>query len=160
MPEERIAADVIIVAVGQKIETEAFEKAGLAADKGAFTSLTGGQAENGGIIVVGGECVTGPATAIRAIAAGKVAAANIDEFLGYHHEISIDINIPKPSSLSNKPQHGRINTSMRTAFERKCDFDCIENGLTDEGAAAESLRCLRCDYFGYGSFRGGREKKW
>ncbi len=158
-PEERIAADVIIVAVGQKIETEAFGKAGLAVENGAFSTLRGGQAEKGGKIFVGGECVTGPATAIRAIAAGKVAAANIDEFLNFHHEISIDMDLPKPP-LSNKPQHGRINTSMRTAFERKCDFNCIENGLTDEGAAAESMRCLRCDYFGYGSFRGGREKKW
>ena len=33
-------------------------------------------------VFAGGDCVTGPATAIRAIAAGKVAAANIDEHLG------------------------------------------------------------------------------
>ena len=32
-------------------------------------------------IFAGGDCVTGPATVIRAIAAGKVAAANIDEYL-------------------------------------------------------------------------------
>lgn len=159
MPEERIRADVIIVAVGQKIETDVFGKAGLVVNKGAFVTLPGGQVAAGGKIFVGGECVTGPATAIRAIAAGKVAAANIDEFLGFHHEISVDVDIPK-ASLANKPQHGRINTSMRAAFERKCDFNCIENGLTDEGASAESFRCLRCDYFGYGSFRGGREKKW
>ena len=37
-------------------------------------------------VFAGGDCVTGPATVIRAIAAGKVAAANIDEYLGYHHE--------------------------------------------------------------------------
>ena len=38
--------------------------------------------------------VIGPATVIRAIAAGKVAAANIDEYLGYHHEITSDVEIP------------------------------------------------------------------
>ena len=32
-------------------------------------------------VFAGGDCVTGPATVIRAIAAGKVAAANIDEYL-------------------------------------------------------------------------------
>ena len=32
-------------------------------------------------VFAGGDCVTGPATAIRAIAAGKVAAANIDDYL-------------------------------------------------------------------------------
>ena len=32
-------------------------------------------------IFAGGDCATGPATVIRAIAAGKVAAANIDQYL-------------------------------------------------------------------------------
>lgn len=47
-------------------------------------------------VFAGGDCVTGPATAIRAIAAGKVAAANIDEQLGFHHEIRTDVEIPAP----------------------------------------------------------------
>ena len=51
-------------------------------------------------------------------------------------------------------------TTFRTAFERKCDFDCIEHGLTDQGALSETFRCLRCDHYGYGAFRGGREDKW
>lgn len=34
-------------------------------------------------VYAGGDCVTGPATVIRAIAAGKVAAANIDEYLKF-----------------------------------------------------------------------------
>ena len=29
-----------------------------------------------------------------------------------------------------------------------------------EEACQESGRCLRCDHFGFGSFRGGREKQW
>ena len=33
-------------------------------------------------------------------------------------------------------------------------------GLTEEGALAEASRCLRCDHFGYGIFRGGRNNKW
>ena len=36
----------------------------------------------------------------------------------------------------------------------------IECGLTQEGACAEAGRCLRCDHFGYGIFRGGRNEKW
>ena len=47
-------------------------------------------------IFAGGDCVTGPATVIRAIAAGKVAAANIDEYLGFHHQITSDVEIPLP----------------------------------------------------------------
>ena len=46
------------------------------------------------------------------------------------------------------------------ADERKRDFKCIECGLTDEEAYAEASRCLRCDHYGYGIFRGGRNEKW
>ena len=110
-------------------------------------------------VFAGGDCVTGPATVIRAIAAGKVAAANIDEYLGFRHEISVDVVIPDPQ-LSSNPPHGRINTTERQACERKNDFTCIECGMTDEEANAESSRCLRCDHFGYGIFRGGRKSTW
>ena len=96
---------------------------------------------------------------IRAIAAGKVAAANIDEYLGYHHVIDVGVEVPT-ARLNNKPPHGRITTTEREADERKRDFKCIECGLTDEEAYAEASRCLRCDHFGYGIFRGGRKGKW
>ncbi len=36
---------------------------------------------------VGDDCVTGLATIINAVAAGKVAVANTDTFFGYHHDI-------------------------------------------------------------------------
>ncbi len=100
-----------------------------------------------------------PASAIRAIAAGKVAAANIDEHLGFQHEIKVELDIPAPR-LNNRAPHGRINTTEREACERRCDFEDIECGLTEEGARTEASRCLRCDHYGYGIFRGGRNEKW
>ena len=33
-------------------------------------------------------------------------------------------------------------------------------GMTEEEAVQESSRCLRCDHFGYGIFKGGRVEKW
>ena len=110
-------------------------------------------------VFAGGDCVTGPATAIRDIAAGKVAAANIDEQLGFHHEIRTDVEIPAPH-LDVCPPRGRVNTKEREAAQRKCDFEDIECGMTHEEACAESGRCLRCDHFGYGIFKGGRSSKW
>ncbi len=159
LPMERIEADVFVLAVGQRVQTGILKEGGLAIDKGKLVAGTNGIIEPGSKIFAGGECVTGPATAIRAIAGGKVAAANIDEFLGYHHEISVDVEVPD-APANNTPAWGRINTTFRTAFERKCDFDCIEHGLTDQGALSETFRCLRCDHYGYGAFRGGREEKW
>ena len=48
----------------------------------------------------------------------------------------------------------------RDAAERKQDFQCIECGMTLQEAMQESSRCLRCDHFGYGIFKGGRVERW
>lgn len=160
LDEVRIPADIIVVAIGQGIEIQGFDQAGVPITRGGrLVAALSGQVSDMDNVFAGGDCVTGPATAIRAIAAGKVAAANIDEHLGYHHEIQVDVDIPAPR-LNNCPPHGRINTTEREACERKCDFEDIECGLTEEGAVTEASRCLRCDHFGYGIFRGGRDIKW
>ena len=159
LEEVRIPADVIVVAIGQGIEIQGFDQAGVPIQRGTFVAGLSGQVRDMDSVFAGGDCVTGPATAIRAIAAGKVAAANIDEHLGFRHEITVDVEIPSPK-LNNSPPHGRIDTTEREACERKHDFEDIECGLTQEGACAEAGRCLRCDHFGYGIFRGGRNEKW
>ena len=115
--------------------------------------------ENAPGVFAGGDCVTGPATAIRAIAAGKVAAANIDQYLGFNHVISTDVDIPAPH-VKDCPACGRVNVKERSAAERKGDWQCVELPLTAQEIAQESGRCLRCDHFGYGIFKGGRETKW
>ena len=159
LPEVRVEADVIVVAIGQGIEIAGFEQSGVPIKRGTFVAASSSQVGNMNNVFAGGDCVTGPASAIRAIAAGKVAAANIDEHLGYRHEITVDIDIPSPM-LNNRPPHGRINTTEREACQRKCDFEDIECGLTHEGAVTEASRCLRCDHYGYGIFKGGRVDRW
>ena len=96
---------------------------------------------------------------IKAIAAGKVAAANIDEYLGFHHEISVDVDIPTPL-MNDKLPSGRIHLTEREASERKCDFEGIENAMSREETVQEAARCLRCDHYGCGVLRGGREERW
>ena len=157
---KRIPADLIIVAIGQGIETHGFEQIGVKIQRGG-TLLADASTQLPDVegVFAGGDCVTGPATVIRAIAAGKAAAANIDVYLGFNHEIEADISIPTPD-LSDLRPRGRINTTMRDASERKHDFQCIECGFTSEEAEKESSRCLRCDHFGYGIFKGGRVDKW
>lgn len=159
LPEERVDVDVIIVAVGQKADTSFFEEAGLPVNRGLLSSLPNAQVAGGSKVFAAGECAAKPGSAIQAIAAGKLAAANIDEFLGFDHRISVDVEIPAPRS-EDKPLRGRANTSLRPAPLRKLDFDCIEIGLTREEAEAEASRCLRCDHYGCGSFKGGSVAKW
>ena len=158
--ERRIPADVIIVAVGQGIESAGLEQSGIHIQRGGrlMANPTTQLSEMEGVFA-GGDCVTGPATVIRAIAAGKVAAANIDEYLGFHHEITAQVKVPTPRCTDIRPR-GRVNSKERDAEERKHDFLCMECSMTDEEVAQESGRCLRCDHFGYGIFKGGRVEKW
>ncbi len=157
--EVRIPCDMVIIAVGQGIESRHFEESGVPVRRGAIEALNWSGIENIPGVFAGGDCVTGPATVIRAIAAGKVAAANIDAYLGFNHIIRSDVDIP-PARLDDRPPCGRVNMKEREANKRKNDFDLIECGMTCEEAGQESKRCLRCDHFGYGIFKGGNVAKW
>lgn len=157
--EIALSCDKIIVAIGQGIETQPFEESGIPVKRGVIEALNWSGIQDIPGVFAGGDCVTGPATVIRAIAAGKVAAANIDEYLGYHHEITADIEIPKIRLHDRKPC-GRVTMKERNAGERVKDFELIEYGMTDEEAAQEAGRCMRCDHFGFGSFKGGRKDRW
>lgn len=159
VPAERIPCDNIIVAIGQGIDSKSFEESGVAVKRGSIEALATGEAKNNEGIFAGGDCVTGPATVIRAIAGGKVAAANIDEYLGFHHEISCDVEIPA-ANMADKEPCGRIELSEVEACARRCSFNHIENGLTDQEARQEANRCLRCDKFGFSALKGGRVRKW
>ena len=159
--EVRLACDMVIVAVGQGIESKAFEKNGIPVKRGVIEALnwSGVNTKELTGIFAGGDCVTGPATVIRAIAAGKVAAANIDEFLGYKHTISADVEIPG-IRLEDRKSCARVNMKERQPSERAKDFELIECGMTCEEAKQEACRCLRCDHFGFGILKGGRVEKW
>ena len=159
-PEVRVPADLIVLAVGQDVVAKAFVPAGVELKKnGTIHAESTGQLSGQKKVFAGGDCVTGPATVIKAIAAGKVAAANIDQSLGFHHMISTDVQVPNPR-LQGYPPTGRVQLTEREASERRQDFSCIECGMTGEEAQQESLRCLRCDHFGYGIFKGGRIERW
>lgn len=162
--EVLLESDLIVVAIGQGIETKSFEEHGIKVQRGVISALNTGNitpqdGEMSEGVFAGGDCVTGPATVIKAIAAGKVAAANIDEYLGFNHEITCDVEITYASN-EDKVACGRVEVALRDAAERKNDFEPIEYGFSCEEACQEAGRCLRCDHFGFGAFRGGREEQW
>lgn len=155
----RIACDRVLVAIGQGIDSNRFGEYGIPISRGRITALDTSDIIDVEGIFAGGDCVTGPATVIRAIAAGKVAAANIDEYLGFHHEIKVDVDIPAVRFDDHEPC-GRVNMMERPAAERKHDFCLMELPMSEQEAHQESGRCLHCDHFGYGIFKGGRIAKW
>lgn len=156
---KEIQCDSLIVAIGQGVESKEFEKEGVPVTEGVIEALSWSGVRDIPGVYAGGDCVSGPATVIRAIAAGKVAAANIDNYLGYHHSIETDIKIPK-ARLADRIPCGRVNMKHRDVSDRINDFDLVECGMTPEEATQESERCLRCDHFGFGVFKGGRVEKW
>ncbi len=159
VPMVRIPCDVVVVAIGQGIETRHFEEAGVSVKRGTIAAMSDSEVKDVHGVFAGGDCVTGPATVIRAIAAGKVAAANIDEYLGYHHVIECDVEIP-PVSYEDKEPCGRIQSAEDEASIRKQTFNAFECGMTKQEACQEAGRCLRCDKYGYGSLKGGRAAIW
>ena len=154
-----IPCDVLVVAIGQDIETRHFEESGVQVSRGKIVASSTGAIANMPGVFAGGDCASGPASVIKAIAAAKVVAANIDEYLGYRHEISCDVEIPEPH-LDDPVPCGRVNLTEREACVRVCDFEGVENCMTEKEAKQEAGRCLRCDHFGYGIFKGGRETLW
>lgn len=155
-PLVRVPADVVLIAVGQDIESAPFEEAGMQADRTYFEADDGlksvGSLDN---VFVGGDCQVGPKTVIIAIGAGKVAARNIDDYLGFNHELDCGVEVP-PAAANWRLPCGRVNIVERPARERKGDFDAVEVEMSTEEAFQEARRCLRCDHFGCGVLDEGR----
>lgn len=158
-PEEMLPCDIIISAIGQATDIRFFEEYGIPVFRGNIRAEKSSTVDIINGTYAGGDCVTGPSTVINAIAAGKVAAANIDTYLGFNHEIEVGIDIPLPELADHLPC-GRVEMKERYDKQRESDFNEVEYGMTFEEAMQEASRCLRCDYHGFGSFRGGRDTKW
>ena len=155
-PPLRIPCDRVLIAVGQDIVSQPFEQFGIPANRGVLQAGLDTAVQSMPGVFVGGDCATSPATVIRAIAAGKVAAHNIDEYLGYHHHLDCDVAVP-PAWENDRTRIGRANIAERLAFERKHDFNHVECPYTEEEAMQEAGRCLRCDHFGCGVLESGKD---
>ena len=99
-------------------------------------------------VFAGGDAVTGPATVIEAIAAGRQAAVSIDQYLGGSGVI--DEVLAPPDELEELPEieegeQGRVSLPSLAVCERLRGFAEVELGLNSEAAMEEARRCLRCD---------------
>jgi len=107
------------------------------------TSVTG--------IFAGGDAVTGPATVVKAIAAGMEAAREIDSSIRerngeppYREPEETWIDIPQviDEEVQEQPQ---ARMPELEGEERIRSFGEVELGYPEEEAVKESKRCLRCD---------------
>lgn len=144
-----LACQRIVVAIGQDILSDAFAEEGAQRDRKTFHVDETRAVPGIDGVFAGGDAMRSPATVILAIADGKEAAKHIDEYLGFHHTITVDVEIPA-ARLDDRVPCGRAVMGERPGAERRGDFELVEYGLSDQEMRQEAARCLNCDHFGCG----------
>ena len=115
-----LPCDTLIAAVGEKVETEVFTKAGASLDRRGRVEASATMETTRPHVYAVGDCRRGPATVVEGIAdAAKAAEAIVGR---YAYEIGRDAYITKEAALQKQ---GVLR-----------DYDCAET---------ESGRCLHCD---------------
>jgi NADH-quinone oxidoreductase subunit F len=144
--------DMVIAAIGQVPDCSFLPK-DIPVTKWNTIEVNGGGETQTPVpgIFAGGDAVTGPATVIKAIAAGQEAAREIDTFIRdrngeppYREPEEAWIDIPQviDEEVEEKPQARMPEMEGR---ERIGSFGEVELGYPEEEALKESMRCLRCD---------------
>ena len=147
-------ADAVISAIGQKVDHDCLSSISdlkWTRRNTLFVSRINLKTTSPGIFAAG-DAVSGPATVIEAIGAGKRAADAIDRHLS---------GIPQPKMPPVPVRRGRIDwlempaaTKMELTRpsmpllpidKRLKTFQQVETGYSEEQVQAEASRCLRCD---------------
>jgi hypothetical protein len=102
-------------------------------------------------IFAGGDVVSGPATVIEAMAAGRKAAFSIDRYLRGEN---LEDEEPLPRiigiedvDLDRFPQRARQRMAALPMEERVKGFKEIELGFSEMEALCEADRCFQCGLF-------------
>ena len=106
---------------------------------------------NVGGIFAGGDVVSGPATVIEAIAAGKKAAISMDKYLrgqSMEYEEQVPSTIGTEDVDANRfNKRERQKMPMLPVGERLRNFREVELGFTELAALSEADRCFQCGLF-------------
>ncbi len=153
--EFQIPVSAVIMAIGQSIDTDCLDKnATLCISKRGAISVTEETLETGMAgVFAGGDCTSGPATAVEAIGAGRRAAKYINQYLlkGTVIPEIKKYNCSKGElDKVNKDEYAKIQRVERTVMPalkptvRKNTFQEIDIGISIQDARKEAGRCLSC----------------
>lgn len=98
-------------------------------------------------VFAGGDCVVGPDTVVGAIGSGRIAALNIDKYLGgtaWEHERERRLK-REITGFINEQECARCKIPTLPVDERLAGFEEVELGLAEEAALHEAERCFQCD---------------
>jgi len=147
-------ASCVIAAIGQTVDASGLRpdalrlsRRGILADPATLaTSLPG--------VFAGGDAVSGADLAVRAVAAGKLAAVSIDQHLGGRRVqgdpemVSVVMNKLDEQELAaffrQVEEAPRAVMAERPVAERIRDFGEVESGFPPETARREAARCMNC----------------
>lgn len=150
-----VDCDTVIAAVGQAVDLELLRREGLevtawgqdADAKTLQTNLPG--------VFAGGDGVLGADLAVRAVAAGRIAACSIDQYLagrpvtGAEEMTAIALrpidDLERAAIFREIERTERVSTPKLEMERRLSSFDEIDLGLDDEQARAEAVRCMTCN---------------
>ena len=146
--------DTVILAIGQVLEKEAVEACGLGLSSHGNVqacSDTGCTTEIG--VFSAGDCVTGAATVVQAVAAAREAARAIDFYLhGMEYKPEEkpfncrmgELKELDPADFADMEKIARVPESHLPPLERAVHFQEFNLGLSEEGIKQEAQRCLSC----------------
>lgn len=143
----QVEADLVIAAIGQVPDLGWAEELGLKLEDGRLKVDPLTLQTSNPKVFAAGDVVTGPRTAVEAMAAGSRAAESIDRLLRGEdlkegrkppapRVPEVDLKGVEPRPAKRPPQ--------RRPEERKKDFREVELPYTPEEARAEARRCLNC----------------
>jgi formate dehydrogenase major subunit len=147
--------DTVIAAIGQTLDTAGFAKDGtVKLDRRGYIDVkkeTMAATLDG--VFAGGDCTSGPATVVEAIAAGRRAAVSINHYLNGEKVTPLqkpyvctkgELDEIDPKDYDSKRRIPRGRVAALHPEIRRINFDEIETGFTEKMARAETERCLAC----------------
>ncbi len=146
--EHILEADRLFMAIGQKPVVPESSKVAQT-NRGWIQVDSDSLATDRPGVFAGGDIVTGPATVIEAIQAGRVAARSIDKYLGgegwvsqalWDHEEMSPV-LGRHEGFASRP---RVHVEHLPADQRAKDFSEVELPYSEDAAVKEADRCLRC----------------
>lgn len=142
---------VVICAIGQVPQSDPFAEDFDIAQRGGriHVEAAGTLATTKPAFFAGGDAVTGPATVIQAIGAGKRAAISIDAYLQGKSVAGVEQSESKAAQLPERiiresKTFERCSRQTRKVETRRKDFQEVEASLPEQTAVKEALRCLHC----------------
>jgi len=146
-----IAADQVVVAIGQSPNSSQLNMEGLAiaSNTGVIqvnpltleTSIPG--------VFAGGDCVTGPNNVVEAMAAGLRAAESIDRYI-QRRDLDTGRSLEPPQTAEIDIETIEVSPYERATMpvihlrKRINTFEETTTGLSTEAAQREAQRCLNC----------------